>query len=72
MSAPSFKRYANRKSKTRAGLGFCLRLAAYGLQLNLNDFKQASSTLATANAHGHNHVLDATTLAFDQRMANQT
>ena len=46
--------------------------APFALQRHSADLEQPRRTLPTADAHRHHHVLGATPLAFDQRMAGQT
>ena len=41
------------------------------LQVFLKNFKDACSTHAATNTHGHRHTFGAATLAFDQRVARQ-
>src|SRR5690606_855448 len=63
-------RFSFIKAKPEQGSG---SLATCSLQsiAGSDDLEQTGSTLATTNAHGHHHILDATALAFDQRMAGQ-
>ena len=50
----------------------CLQLTACSLRQGSDDLEQTGCALATADAHGDNHVLDAAALAFDQRVTSQT